>query len=66
MTDNRNMETPTTTKLQEAIEKARSGQRNAEAMRKASERLDKTREAMQRKVGVVDIAVPAIRELRDE
>jgi len=60
------MKTSTTTELQEAIEKARSGQRDADAMRKASERLDQTREAMQRKVGIVDIAVPAIRELRDE
>jgi len=65
MTDNRNMETPTTTELQEAIEKAREGRRDAEAMRKASERLDKTREEMRCKVGVVDVAVPSIRELRD-
>jgi hypothetical protein len=60
------METSITTELQEAIEKARHGERDAEAMRKASDRLDQTREAMQRKVGLVDIAVPAVRELRDE
>lgn len=59
------METPTTTELQEAIEKAREGRRDAESMRKASERLDQTREEMHRKVGVVDVAVPAIREFRD-
>lgn len=66
MTDNRDMETHTTTELQEAIEKAREGRRDAETMRKASERLDQTREEMRRKVGVVDIAVPSIRELRDQ
>lgn len=60
------METPTTTELQEAIEKARERRRDAEAMRKASERLDQTREEMRRKVGVVDVAVPSIRELRDQ
>lgn len=58
------METPTTSELQDAIEKARRGQRDAEEMRKASERLDHARLAMQRRVVIVDLAVPAIRELR--
>lgn len=59
------MET-TVSELQEVIERARHGQRDPEAMRSAAERLDRTREAMKAKVGLVNVSVPAIRELRDE
>jgi hypothetical protein len=67
MTDNPSMEASTTiSELQEAIDKARHGKRDPEEMRKASERLDLAREAMRQKTGLVDFAVPTIRELRDE
>lgn len=39
--------------------------RDPEAVRLACERMDRMREEIQKRVGVVDIAVPAIRELRD-
>ena len=39
--------------------------RDPDAVRLACERMDRMREEIQKKVGIVDIAVPAIRELRD-
>jgi hypothetical protein len=51
--------------LQEAIERAMKGIRDAEAMRKACERMDRTREEIYRRNGLLDIAVPTIRALRD-
>ena len=39
--------------------------RDPDAVRLACERMDRMREELQKKVGIVDIAVPAIRELRD-
>ncbi len=52
--------------LQEAIRRAMSGVRDPEEMRKACERMDRMREEVRRREGVLDIAVPAIRELRGE
>ena len=51
--------------LQEAIERAMKGIRDPEAMRKAYERMDRTRKETYRKHGLLDIAVPSIRALRD-
>jgi len=51
--------------LQAAIERAMKGIRDPEAMRKASERMDRMREETYRKHGLLDIAVPSIRALRD-
>jgi hypothetical protein len=51
--------------LQEAIERAIEGSRDAEAMRKACERMDRTREGIYRRTGLLDLAVPTIRALRD-
>jgi len=39
--------------------------RDPEAVRLACERMDQMSEEIRKRVGVVDIAVPAIRELRD-
>ena len=39
--------------------------RDPEAVRLACERMDQLREEIRDRVGTVDIAVPAIRELRD-
>jgi hypothetical protein len=52
--------------LEEAIRRAMSGQRDPEAMRRACERMDRIREEIRQKHGVLDIGVPAIRELRGE
>ena len=39
--------------------------RDPEAMRKAAERMDRMREETFKRVGLLDVAVPYIRELRD-
>ena len=52
--------------LEEAIRVAMSGVRDPEAMRLACERMDRMREEIRRKHGILDIGVPAIRELRGE
>jgi hypothetical protein len=51
--------------LQEADDNAAKGIRDPEKMRQACERMDRMREETFRKFGVLDIGVPAIRELRD-
>jgi len=51
--------------LEEAARYAASGVRDPEVMRRACERMDKLSEEVRRKHGILDIGVPAIRELRD-
>jgi hypothetical protein len=51
--------------LQEAINRAMKGVRDPEAMREACERMDRMREETFRKHGLLDIAAPSIRALRD-
>ncbi len=51
--------------LQEAADRAAKGIRDPEIVRKSRARMDRRREEIRRKHGVLDIAVPAIRELRD-
>ncbi len=51
--------------LEHAITKAIRGERDPEAMRLACERMDKTREQIFQRVGLLDFAVPTIRALRD-
>jgi hypothetical protein len=51
--------------LQAAAERAAKGVRDPEIMAKACERMDRLREEIRRQHGVLDIGVPAIRELRD-
>ncbi|HEX4591646.1 MAG TPA: hypothetical protein VH120_17040 [Gemmataceae bacterium] len=51
--------------INKAIENAMHGVRDREAMRLACERMDRTREAIARRNGVLDFAVPTIRALRD-
>jgi hypothetical protein len=50
----------------EAARRAMSGVRDPEVMRRACERMDRMREEIRQKHGILDIGVPAIRELRDE
>jgi hypothetical protein len=51
--------------LQAAVHRVLKGVRDPEAMRQASERMDRMREEMRQRVGNVDLAVALIRETRD-
>ena len=52
--------------LDDVLAKLVKGERrDPEAVRLACERMDRMREEIQKRVGIVDIAVPSIRELRD-
>ena len=51
--------------LQAAADRAAKGIRDPVTMSKACERMDKLREEIRKKHGILDIGVPAIRELRD-
>jgi len=51
--------------LQEAADRAAKGIRDPQAMGRACERMDRIREEIFRKHGLLDIGVRAIRELRD-
>ena len=51
--------------LEEAARRAAAGIRDPDAMRQACERMDRLSEDVRRKHGVLDIGLPAIRELRD-
>lgn len=50
--------------LRAAIEQARRGGRDPEAMRGAAQRSDDTREAIRRRIGLVEFAVPSLRAYR--
>jgi len=52
--------------FQAAVRQAMSSTRDPEAMRRAAERMDRMREETYRRHGLLDIGVPAIRELRGE
>ena len=52
--------------FEEAVRRAMSGQRDAEAMREACEHMDRLREEIRRQHGIQDIGVDLIRELRGE
>jgi hypothetical protein len=51
--------------LQEAAAKAAQGIRDPEEMRKACEEMDRIREENRGKLGVCDVGVAIIREMRD-
>ncbi len=51
--------------MQAAAINAMSSTRDPEAMKRACERMDRMREEIKKKHGILDIGVPAIRELRD-
>ena len=52
--------------LQQAANNLANGVRDPDEARKACERMDRLGEEIRRRHGVLDIGVPAIRELRDE
>lgn len=49
--------------FQVAVAQAMSGKRDPDAMRRAAERMHRMREETFRRYGLLDIGVPAIREL---
>ena len=51
--------------LQAAADRGAKGIRDPELMAKACERMDRLREEIRRRHGILDIGLPAIRELRD-
>jgi hypothetical protein len=55
-----------TTELEEALERAAVGKRDAERMRNAIEELARTREETRTQLGTVDVAVDLIRDARDQ
>ena len=59
------MDTTNITGLQEAIDNAAVGLRDREKMREASDRLDKLRETVKARVGIVNVAVDFVREARE-
>jgi hypothetical protein len=52
--------------FQVAVRQAMSSWRDPEAMRRAAERMDRMREETFREHGLLDLGVPAIRELRGD
>ena len=52
--------------FQAAVRQSMSSRRDLEAVRRAAERMDRMREETYRQHGLLDIDVPAIRELRGE
>ena len=50
----------------DAVRRAMAGIRDPEAMDRACERMDRMREEVFKRNGILDIGVPAIRELRDQ
>jgi hypothetical protein len=69
--DNEDMTTETVASpamklMQAAAENAAKGVRDSEAMRRAAESMDKISEEIRKRNGLLDIAVPYIRELRDQ
>ncbi len=51
--------------VEEGLQIARSNVRDAEVMRQAAERMDELRESIRRRVGVVDLVLPILREMRN-
>ena len=52
--------------VQAAIDRALERVHDPDSMRQAAERMDRMREEMRARVGNVNLAVPLIRETRDE
>jgi hypothetical protein len=54
------------TQMQEAAENAVKGFKDPERIKRARASMDRIREEIRKEHGVLDIGVPAIRELRDQ
>lgn len=66
MENNRNIPPEIMAEMEEAVKNALARHRDPAAMRKACERMDRMREAIFKRHGLLDIGVPAIRELRED
>lgn len=53
-------------RMQEATDKAAKGIRDPEAMRKASDEMDRMREELRKRIGTVNVAVDFIRDARNQ
>jgi hypothetical protein len=51
--------------LQKTLERVQAGVRDPVAMRQACERMDRAREELRKKIGIVDVAVEFIRDARN-
>jgi hypothetical protein len=54
------------TELRDAIERTADGVYDPEARKKALQQMKETREILRKRMGVVDLVVPILREIRDE
>ena len=54
------------TEMEAAIDRAAKGIRDPERIKRARQSMDRIREEIRKEHGVLEIGVPAIRELRDE
>ena len=52
--------------IQDRLEKAGRGVRDPKAMRRALDRLNRTREELRVRIGTVDVAVDLVRDARDQ
>lgn len=70
VSDNHLMSTDTAAtgkhELEGSLERAATGKRDPERMRRAVEELHRTREQTRRKFGTVEVAVELIRDARDQ
>jgi hypothetical protein len=53
-------------RIGKSIEIAASNVRDPEVMRRGAEDMDRLREQIYKRIGVVDVVVPILREMRDE
>jgi hypothetical protein len=65
-TDNNLVSPEIAAEMQEAAENAAKGVRDPERVKRARKSMDRIREEIRKQHGVLDIGVPAIRELRDQ
>lgn len=52
--------------LQQTLERAAAGVRDAGEMRQAREEMNRLRDELQQKIGIVDVAVDLIRDARNQ
>ena len=53
-------------RLQDRLERVAKGIRDPEEMRQACENMDRMREELRRRIGIVNVAVDLIRDARDQ
>jgi hypothetical protein len=66
ITQNNLVSSEVAAEMQKAAENAAKGVRDPERVKRARKSMDRIREEIRKQHGVLDIGVPAIRELRDQ